>query len=230
MNTRLHCREDVTSAVLEVANAVSGHTPAALFVFTAGNLEWSRRASSQVLTHLSDVGVQLTVIVLDTLEQSVRETYWSHNLHHSNFNSLLRLKTSEIHMLGKLLDTLTSKVQSHLLHTEDLPMGNSTVELRLNNQYDSLLLTSDGRLDSVAVQTEDGETLAFLSAINLKYGYVGSISQDLSPGLYLLHIVTSSSAIVTVRSERQLQSPRFCEELDDVCFKTTTAYVSPVKG
>ena len=132
-------------------------------------------------------------------------------------------------MLSKLLDTLTSKVQSHLLHTKDLPMGNSTVELRLNNQYDSLLLTSDGRLDSVAVQTQDGETLAFLSAINLKYGYAGSISQDLSPGLYLLHIVTSSSAIVTVRSEPQMQSPRFCEELDDVCFKTTTSF-SPVKG
>ncbi|XP_062512619.1 hemicentin-1-like isoform X1 [Corticium candelabrum] len=228
-NTRLLCREAVPSAVLEVANAVRGHTPATLFVFTIGDLEWSRRASFQVLTHLSDVGVQLTVIVLDTLEQSVRETYWSHNLNHSNFNSLLHLTKSEIHMLSKLLDTLTSKVQSHLLHTEDLPMGNSTVELRLNNQYDSLLLTSDGRLDSVAVQTQDGETLAFLSAINLKYGYAGSISQDLSPGLYLLHIVTSSSAIVTVRSERQLQSPRFCEELDDVCFKTTTSF-SPVKG
>ena len=230
VNTTFVCREAIASTLLEVANAVSSHPPAILFFFTAGGLELTRRASAQALARLSNVGVQLTVVVLDTLKQTARETYWSHNLmNHSDLNSYLHLDKSEMHTINRLLDMLTSRVQSHLLHTEDLPVGNSTVELQLNNQYDSLLVTSNGRLESVAVQTEDGETLAFLPTINLTHGFAGLVSQIFSPGLCLLHFVTSSRAIVTVRSELLLRSPRFCGELDDVCFKTTT-YFSPVKG
>lgn len=221
------CRQAVESTIIDVAQEIGDHGRAQLFVFTNQVPQWEKQSVKQMLNRLSDLDVSVTVLVFSR----PGEPNWSGPISQtpSTFN-VMRLAYSDAPRISRLIGLLTS-FHDDLLQKKVLPMGNTTTSLLLNNQYGSLHFTLLGRLDSIAVETEDGKSVTFSStSVNWTYGYVGLISDILIPGMYVVRVTTRSRATtLIVRGQFRSRAPRFCDVIDDVCLNSSR-YFSPVKG